>query len=62
MLLAAVWEVALRFVCTAIGIRPMTASKQKAAIPRARVNSIKENADQLRCFIVDRFSRCHQPR
>ena len=44
MLVAAVWEVALRFVCTPTGIRPNTAIKQKAAIPMARVNSTSENA------------------
>jgi hypothetical protein len=54
-LVAAVWEVALRFVWTATGINPKTAIKEKAAIPRARVNSIIEKADQLRCFIADRF-------
>ncbi len=44
MLVAAVWEVALRFVCTPIGIKPNTAIKQKAAIPNARVTSTSENA------------------
>src|SRR5205809_8028277 len=44
MFVAAVCEVALRFVCTPIGTKPKTAIKQKAAIPRARVSSTRENA------------------
>jgi hypothetical protein len=55
MLVAAVWEVALRFVCTPIGIKPKTAIKQKAAIPRARVTSTSENARLVRLFIADKF-------
>ena len=43
MLVAAVSEVALRFVCTPTGTKPNTAIKQKAATPRARVNSTREN-------------------
>ena len=43
MLVAAVWEVALRFVCTPTGMRPKTAIKQNAAIPIARVTWTKEN-------------------
>lgn len=57
MLVAAVCDVALRFVCTPIGIKPSTAIKQKAAIPRARVNSTSENADveAIERFTFDRF-------
>jgi hypothetical protein len=44
MFVAAVWDVALRFVCTPTGIKPTTAIKQKAAIPSASVTSTKENA------------------
>ena len=44
MLVAAVCEVALRFVCTPTGTKPKTAIKQKAAIPKARVTSMRENA------------------
>jgi hypothetical protein len=44
MFVAAVWEVALRFVCTPTGIKPKTAIKQKAAIPSASVTSTSENA------------------
>jgi hypothetical protein len=50
MLVAAVWEVALRFVCTPTGTKPKTAIKQKAATPRARVSSTSEKA-----AAVDRF-------
>ena len=42
MFVAAVWEVALRFVSTATGIKPNTAIKQKAAIPRASVTSTRK--------------------
>jgi hypothetical protein len=57
MLVAAVWEVALRFACTPTGIKPKTASKQNAAMPRARVNSTRENAgaETTERFIFDRF-------
>jgi hypothetical protein len=48
MFAAAVWEVALRFVSTATGTKPNTAIKQKAAIPIARVTSIKENPGRER--------------
>jgi len=44
MLVAAVWDVALRFVCMPTGIMPITAIKQNAAIPRARVSSTSEKA------------------
>jgi hypothetical protein len=44
MLVAAVCEVALRFVCIPTGIRPKTAIRQKAATPKARTSSTKENA------------------
>jgi hypothetical protein len=44
MFAAALCEVALRFVCTPMGIRPKTASKQNAATPKARVTSTSENA------------------
>jgi hypothetical protein len=44
MLVALVWEVALRFVCTPTGIKPKTASKQKAATPRDSASSTRENA------------------
>ena len=50
ILVAAVWELALRFVCTAIGMRPMTASKQKAAIPIA--NSHFDQKKMLTSFAV----------
>jgi hypothetical protein len=59
-LAAAVWEVALRFVCTPTGIKPKTAIKQKAAIPIARVNSTSENADVDRFFTVCKSLRCRQ--
>ena len=42
------------------GIRPKTAIKQKAAIPRARVTSTRENAQLVRLFIVGKSLRCHQ--
>ena len=48
MFVAAVWEVALRFVSAATGIKPKTAIKQKAAIPRASVTSTSENAAMRR--------------
>jgi hypothetical protein len=44
MLVAAVCDVAFRFVCTPTGIRPKIAIREKAAIPRARVTSTRENA------------------
>src|SRR4029453_237935 len=54
MFVAAVYEVALRFVCTPTGIRPKTAIKQNAATPSARVTSTSENAAilQLRCLMA----------
>jgi len=54
ILVAALWEVALRFVNAATGIKPKTAIRQKAAIPRARVTSISENADVNRFVTVDK--------
>src|SRR6476619_899432 len=54
MLVAAVCEVALRFVCTPTGIRPSTAIKQKAATPRAIISSTKENAEVDCRFIAGR--------
>jgi hypothetical protein len=54
ILVAAVCEVALRFVCTPTGIKPKTAIKAKAATPIARVNSTRENAAVDR-LIVDKF-------
>ena len=62
MFVAAVWDVALRFVSTATGIKPNTAIKQKAAIPRASVTSTRENAvprTQIERFMVDKSS--HYP-
>jgi hypothetical protein len=60
MLVAAVWEVALRFVCTPTGMRPKTAIKQNAPIPIARVTSTKENEAflQFQSFMGDK----HGPR
>jgi hypothetical protein len=52
MFVATVWEVELRFVCTPTGIKPKTASKQKAATPRARVNSTRENAAEEDSFFI----------
>jgi hypothetical protein len=46
---AAVWEVAFRFVCTPTGIKPKTAIKQNAATPRAKVTSTSENAALVNC-------------
>jgi hypothetical protein len=57
MLLALVREVASRFVCTPMGSKPKSATKQKAVIPRANVTSTSENAD---VFIAYRFLRCYQ--
>jgi hypothetical protein len=56
ILVAAVCEVALRFVCTPTGIKPKTAIKQNAAIPIARVNSTRENAavETVERFIADK--------
>jgi hypothetical protein len=62
MLVAAVCEVALRFVCTPTGTKPKTATKQKAAIPIAMVNSTSENADVNRFFIFGKSSRRRQTR
>ena len=47
MLVAAVCEVALRFVCTPTGIKPTMAIRQNAATPRARTISTRENAAAL---------------
>ena len=55
ILVAAVWDVALRFVWTPTGIKPKTAIKQNAAIPIARVNSTSENAAVDRFFTACRF-------
>src|SRR5437762_5359025 len=55
MLVVAVWEVALRFVCTPTGIKPKAAIRQKAAMPIARVTSTKENANVCSFFIGDRY-------
>ena len=57
MLAAPVCDVALRFVCTPTGINPKTAIKAKPAIPMARVNSTRENADVERTerFIAGKF-------
>ena len=57
ILVAAVCEVALRFVCTPMGIKPKTAIKQNPAMPIARVNSTSENADveTIERFTFDRF-------
>ena len=52
MLVAAVWEVALRFVYTPTGIKPKTAIKQKAAIPMATVTSTSENAAAAVSFFI----------
>ena len=62
MLVAAVWEVALRFVCTPTGTKPETAIKQKAAIPKARVTSTRENAawELMERFTVDRSWYFHR--
>jgi hypothetical protein len=64
MLVAAVWEVALRFVWTPTGTNPKTAIKQKVAIPKARVTSMREKPaiERLRSFIVDKFLRYHPSR
>jgi len=47
MFVAAVCEVAFRFVCIPTGIKPKTAKRQKATIPKARTSSTKENAAAL---------------
>jgi hypothetical protein len=62
MFVPVVWEVALRFVCTPTGTKPKTAIKQRAATPKARVNSTREKAaiERLRSFIVDKFLRYHR--
>jgi hypothetical protein len=61
MLVAAVWEVALRFVWTPTGIKPKTAIKQKAAIPKASVTSTRENAGGADSFLIAGKSlRCHR--
>lgn len=64
MLVEAVWEVAFRFVCTPTGIKPKTAIKQKAAMPRASVNSTSEKAgtEGQERFIAGRSVRCRQNR
>jgi hypothetical protein len=55
MFVAAVWDVALRSVCTPTGIMPTTAIRQNAAIPRARVSSIRVNpvVTLIERFMVD---------
>jgi hypothetical protein len=60
ILLAAVWEVALRFANTAMGIKAKMVIKQKAAIPIARVNSTSENADVNCLFTFDKSLRCRR--
>ena len=57
ILVAALGEVALRFVCMPTGMRPKTAIKQKAATPIAKVNSTSENAEEDRVFTVYKFLR-----
>ena len=47
MFVAAVCEVAFRFVCIPTGIKPKTAKRQKATIPKARTSSTRENAAVL---------------
>ncbi len=58
MFVAAVCEAALRFVCIPTGIKPKTAKRQKAATPKARTSSTRENAaaleSQLRVLMADR--------
>src|SRR5205823_4731947 len=44
---AAVCEVALRFVCTPTGTKPKTAIRQNPATPKASVTSTSENAAVL---------------
>ena len=44
MFVAAVCELALRFVCTPTGIKPTMATRQNPATPRARTISTRENA------------------
>ena len=61
MFVAEVWEVALRFVSAATGIKAKTASKQKAAIPRASVTSTSENPDGTDSFLIaGKCSHCHR--
>jgi hypothetical protein len=59
---AVVWEVVLRFVCTPTGIMPITAIKQKAAIPMASVTSTSEKAGKevKARFIADKLSHYHR--
>ena len=59
---ARVWDFALRFVCMPTGIKPKTAIKQKAAIPKANVTSTSENADAKCPFIGGKFLRHRQTR
>ena len=54
MFVAAVWDVALRVVCTPTGIMPITAIKQNAAIPRASVTSTSENTPRLKLQLGQR--------
>ena len=60
MFAAAVCDVALRFVCTPMGMRPKTASKQKPAMPKASVTSTSENAATLkfRRFMAGKPASC----
>jgi hypothetical protein len=60
MFVAAISEVALRFVCIPTGMRPKTAIKQKAPTPRATVNSTSENADINDFFTVCKFLHCRR--
>jgi hypothetical protein len=59
MFVAAVWDVALRFVTTATGTKANTVIKQKAAMPRASVTSTRENAPVADSFLIaGKFSHC----
>src|SRR5437764_10167910 len=61
MFVAAVCEVALRLVSTAIGTKANTVTRQSAATPRASVNSTSENAAIAGNFFTDGKSlRCRQ--
>ena len=51
-LVAAVCEVALRFVCTPTGIKPRMAIRQNDATPRASTTSTRENAVSLEFEMV----------
>src|SRR5437762_13219075 len=45
MFVAAVCELALRFVCIPTGIKPTMATRHNPATPRARTDSTRENAE-----------------